>query len=247
MTTTTPAPRVTAPHRAATARATRHTIRWLLRRNLRLAGWAVLVLVVGVVVGAVLVDRLATVELSIAQFARQGFIWFPFAMMIGASSTYVNVHVAAGMTRRAMGRATVLVALTMAAFYTVVMTAALQLEHLAFEALGWGQEITEDGTGQLFTDSSQVGMIVLDLGLLFVTAHLCGLLVGATYYRAGGWWGTLALPLTAGPVLLVTPILASDGIGSSLGVRVAIVVTVLAALATAYLVVNGRTPVRPAT
>lgn len=244
MTATAATPR-DAARRAAAARATRHATRWLLRRNLSLAGWAVLVLVVGVVVGAALVDRLASVELSIAQFARQGFVWFPFAMMIGVSSAYVNVHVAAGMTRRAMSRASVVVALTMAAFYTAVMTVALQLERLAFEALGWEHAIADDGVGQLFSSSDQVGLILLDLGLLFATANLCGLLVGATYYRAGGWWGTLALPLTAGPVLLVTPFLAAEGLGIGLAARVVVVVAVLVALAAAYQAVNRRTPVRP--
>lgn len=234
-----------APDRAADLRATLHAYRWLLRRNLPLAGWAVLILVIGLVVVALVVDRLASVEISIVQFARQGFVWFPLAMMIVTSTTYVTVHIAAGMTRRAMGRATVLVALTMAALYTAVMTGALQLERFAFGALGWGHAITDDGTRQLFSDSAQVGLIVLDLGLLYVTAHLCGLLVGATYYRAGAWWGTITVPLTAGPALLVTPFLASDGLG--LGVRVAIALAGLVALATAYLVIVGRTPVRPVT
>ena len=46
--------------------------------------------------------------------------------------------------------------------------------------------------------------------LLFVVAYVSGLLVGMTYQRVGGWWGTLALPLTAGPVLLVFALFAQD-------------------------------------
>ena len=247
MTATTTAASVRSPHRAAEQRATLHSYRWLLRRNLQIAGWAVAILVIAVVVGALLVERLASVEISIVQFARQGFVWFPFAMMIAASTTYANVHVAAGMTRRAMGRATLLVALTLAAFYTAAMTVAFQVERLAFRAQGWGQEITTDGYDQLFSESDQVGLIVLDLGLLFVTAHLCGLLVGATYYRVGGLWGTLALPLTVGPVLLVTPLLGYDALGVELGTRVAIVVAAQVAIAVAYLLVLRRAPVRPVT
>ena len=46
--------------------------------------------------------------------------------------------------------------------------------------------------------------------LTFVVAYLSGLLVGITYQRAGGWWGTLALPLTVGPILVVSALFAQD-------------------------------------
>ena len=220
-----------------------HTVRWLMRQHLTRAAWAVAILVIAGTVGAVLVDRLGTVEISIVQFGRQGFIWFPFSIAIMTATSFINVHVAAGMTRRALGRATLITGLVMAAFYTVVMTAALQIERAVFGARGWAQQIVDEAA--VFTDTSQVGWILVDLGLVFTAAQLCGLLVGVVYYRAGGLWGTLALPLTVGPVLVMTPILTSSFLDPwSTEARVPIAVALLVATGFAYLVLLQRSQVR---
>lgn len=226
--------------------ATVHTARWLLRQHLGVAAWAAGVLAVAVAVAVVLVDRFGTIEISIVQFGRQGFIWFPFSMAIMTATSFVNVHVAAGMTRRSLGRATLAVALVMAAFYTVVMTAALQVERAVYGTRGWAQQITDEVP--VFSDTSQVGWILTDLALVFTCAQLCGLLVGIVYYRAGGWWGTLALPLTVGPVLVITPILTTPLLDPlSQAARVPIAIALLVAVAAAYLVVLHRTQIRQVT
>lgn len=223
---------------------TLHAARWLLRQHLSLAAWAVGVFVVVVVTVVVLVDRYGNVETSIVQFARQGSIWFPFSTTIGVLVAYLNVHVAAGMTRRSLGRASLVAALTMAAFYTVVMTVALQVERAVYGSRDWAQQLTDEAP--VFSDTSQVGWILVDLGLVFAAAQLCGLLVAITYYRFGGWWGTLTLPLTVGPVFGVTPLLTTSLLDPlSEAARVPIAVGLLVAVAAAYLALLHRVAIRP--
>jgi len=220
------------------------TARWLLRQHLRIALWAVAIVLLAVTVAVGLVDRYGSVDISIVQFARQGFVWFPFSMAIMMSAGFLNVHVASGLTRRSLGWASIAVGLGMAGFYTVVMTAALQLERAVYGSRGWAQQITDNAP--VFADTSQVGWILVDVGLLFASAQLSGLLVGISYYRLGGWWGTLVLPLTVGPVLVVTPLLTTPLLDplSSLA-RVPIAVALLGLTAAAYLVLLRRSPVRP--
>ena len=45
--------------------------------------------------------------------------------------------------------------------------------------------------------------MLLELSVTFVVANLSGLLVGAVYQRFGVWAGTLTLPLTVGPLVLL--------------------------------------------
>ena len=223
-----------------------HTVRSLVRQQAPGAAWAVAILVIAATVGPVLVDQWTTVEISVVQFARQGFIWFPFSIAIMTTTSFINVHVAAGMTRRALGRATLVTGLVMAAFYTVVMTAGLQIERAVYGARGWAQKIVDDMP--FWSDTSQVGWILVDLGLVFTAAQLCGLLVGVVYYRAGGWWGTLTLPLTVGPVLVITPILTAPVLDPlSQAARVPIALALLLATGAAYRVLLRRTQIRQVT
>lgn len=231
-------PRVASPTVATT--------RWLLRLHSRVAVWAVVIVIVAVATAALVIARYVELELSVVQFARQAFVWFPFAVAIMTTTGFLNIHVAAGLTRRTLARASLAVAMTMAGFYVAVMTVGLQLERLLFGARGWGQKVVDEQA--LFTDTSQVGWILVDLGLLFSAAQLCGLLVGIVYYRAGGWWGTLTLPFTVGPVLLVTPLLTTSLLDPlSTLARLPIAVAVLVATAVAYLLVLRTTPVRSVT
>lgn len=223
---------------------TLHAARWLLRQHLWLAAWAVAVFVVVVVTVVVLVDRYGHVDTSIVQFARQASIWFPFSTTINLSLVYLNVHVAAGMTRRSLGRASLLTALTMAAFYTAVLTVALQIERVVYGSRDWAQQITD--SAPVFSDTSQVGWILVDLGLVFAAAQLCGLLVAITYYRFGGWRGTLLLPLTVGPIFAVTPLLTTSLLDPLSEVaRVPIDVGLLVVVAAVYLALLHRTQIRP--
>ncbi|HRA50188.1 hypothetical protein [Actinotalea sp.] len=240
MSTTSPTTASPLPARSSVA----VTTRWLLRQHLRVALWAVIIALMAVTVAVVMVDRYGTVDISIVQFARQGFVWFPFSMAIMMSAGFLNVHVASGLTRRSLGRASVVVGVGLAGFYAVVMTAALQLERAVFGARGWAHQLTDGAP--VVADTSQIGWILVDLGLLFTAAQLSGLLVGISYYRLGPWWATLALPLTVGPVLVVTPILTTSLLDPlSMLARVPVAVALLVLTAAAYLVLLRRCPVRP--
>lgn len=245
----TTAPATRRPERPTTATrprpaALRHVVGWLLRQHLRYVAWATAVLVAGAVVATLVVDRFSDVDISIVQHGRQGFVWFPFALAIILVTTYQRVHVAAGMTRRVLARATILTGVLTGAVYTAVMVAALQVERVLYGARGWAQQITD--TAPLFEDTSEVGLMLVDLGLLFVAAQLSGLLVGSVYQRFGGWWGTLSLPLTVGPVFAMPALLLTtwlDPLG--LPVRVLLAVAVLVACAAAYAAVLSGTRIRP--
>ncbi len=236
------------------------TVRWLLRTHLRVAAWVGAVAGVVVVVILVLVDRFGVVNASAVPFARQGLLWFPFTLSSILATSYVNVHVAMGLTRRALGRATVLTALIMSLVYATVLIAAFGVEGVVYHALGWPHAVTQGlpalaGT----TGTAAAPMLFVDFLLLAAAGQLCGLFCGIVYYRAGGLWGTLALPLTVGPVVALNLWLSTEVTGSGTnsvaafvqdaGVteRIAVTVVVLVVVGVAYLWVVRVTVVRPLT
>ena len=76
------------------------------------------------------------------------------------------------------------------------------------------------------------------------------------YYRSGGWWGTLTLPLTVGPVILIQVVLSAElaflGEGFELGTtsgnlaRTGVVVALLALVALAFERIVRGTQIRTA-
>ncbi len=176
------------------------TVRHLLRAQLALAGWFWGVAVAMLAVAAALVDRLGTVETSIVQYAQQASMWFPFSLAVLTVATALTPHVAAGMTRRSFARAAVVVAVVQGLGYTLANGVLLAAEGVLYRAQGWPQTVQETLVVSWDGDGPQIAVQYL---FLLVLAPLSGLLVGIVYYRAGGWWGTVALPLTAGPLLLV--------------------------------------------
>lgn len=177
---------------------TRHAARCLGRALLQMAGWFWLIALVAIVLGNVIGWRVAgATDVSIAAYARQGATWFPFSLAIMLVSAYLRVHVASGMTRRSFVRAALLVEVAAGLGYAAVLTATIHLERAVHDALGWGSRITEI---QLAEAESSAGVLFLDLAVPFVLGNLAGLLVGIAYQRGGGWWGTLTLPLTVGPL-----------------------------------------------
>lgn len=191
--------------RGPVARAARQ----MLRSHAEIALWFWAAMLALIVIAIVLLSAFGQSGPSVVQFARQAVIWFPFSMMITAVAAGTTVHVAAGGTRRAFARASVVAALVYAAVHGAVLTLLLQAERLLYDALGWDQSLTESGLG--FAESTtQVGPLLLGLVLTVSVATASGLLVGIAYFRGGGWIGTLTLPLTAGPILLVTGILSGE-------------------------------------
>jgi len=246
--------RADAPHGSPAARPLWGSYRWLLRVHLRSAVGALVVLVVAATVGIVAVDRLGTVTNSVVGFARQGVIWFPFSLSIILVIAHLPVHVQMGLPRWVLGRVTVLVALTMSVFYAVTVVAILQLERWVYGLAGWEHRIVDDLT--FVHDTSQVGLLLGEYFFAAAAGQLCGLLCGLVYYRVGGWWGTLALPLTVGPVILVQSGMSADvafldgdlAVGTAGGglLRAVVATLVLALVVLGYRAVLRSTPVRTA-
>ncbi|MBO0923595.1 hypothetical protein J1G44_03755 [Cellulomonas sp. zg-ZUI199] len=161
--------------------------------------WALAV--VAVVIATLVVWRVnGSADVSIAVYARQAATWFPFSLGIMLVGAYLRVHIASGVTRRTFVRAALLVELAAGVGYAAVFTALVLLERAVHDALGWESVITEI---QLADESASTGAMLLELSVTFVVANLSGLLVGAVYLRFGAWVGTLTLPLTVGPLVLL--------------------------------------------
>jgi len=193
---TTVAPPVVA-HRAS---PTAHTVRRLAATLVHLALWFWSIAVVAIIAANLVGWSVrGSTDVSIAVYARQASIWFPFSLGIMLVAAFLRVHVAAGLTRRTFVRAALLVQVAAGLAYAAVLTSLVLVERAVHDALGWDSVITEI---QLADASSPVWVLLVDLAVPFVAGNLSGLLVGVVYQRAGGWWGTLALPLTAGPVVV---------------------------------------------
>lgn len=176
------------------------TVRWLLRTHLYLALWFWGIVAVGVTVTLIVWSAISEPTQSIVSYARQGAIWFPFSLFIMVVAAYLPVHIGLGMTRRALVRGAVLAAVIMAAVYAVTMTLAFELEGLLFDGLGWVH-----GPGEMAVSGATEPLsMASELFLIFLAGNLSGLLVGIVYYRLGAWVGTLTLPLTVGPILVVS-------------------------------------------
>lgn len=216
--------------------------------------WAiVLVVVIGV---PLVVDSVGEVGTSVIWFARQSGVWFPFSVLIGVATTYPQVHVASGMTRRSYVRGALIAAVVLAAAFAVLMAGGLVVERAWYGAMGWDWSMQDQGW---FDPEVTFGSLLVAYLATFVVAYVSGLLVGTVYAAAGGWWGTLTLPLTAGPSLLMTILVGNSndwvpfshlfGTAPGGGTPLALVLTVAAvlalALATAFWLIAARRPIAP--
>ncbi len=213
-----------------------------------------IVLVVVVAVPFV-VDAVAQVEMSIVWFARQSGIWFPFSVLIGVATSYPTVHLANGMTRRSYVRGALVSVSVLAVAFASLMTLALLAERTWYGAMGWHWRL-EDGW---FAPSEGMGTVFVSYLATYLVSYLSGLLVGTVYGAAGGWWGTLTLPLTAGPIILVTILVdnqhdwvpfshlfgAAPGGGTPLALVATAAAVLALALAVAFRLVATRRPVAP--
>lgn len=164
--------------------------------------WLWAVCVVGVAVAIAVVDRVGTVNVSIVQFVRDGpLVWFLFSIAVIVAATYLTPHVANGMTRRSFVTGGLVAAVGSALLHAATSSGLLLLEGVVYGRMGW-QHDTEPGqeyvAGVWETD---LGMLLADHAVTALAGTLGGLLIGMTYYRLGGWWGTLVLPLTLLPIL----------------------------------------------
>ena len=228
--------------------------RGLMRGQLRVAAWTLLVVAVATALTLTVLAILRPPDYSVVGFARQGVIWFPFSMAIAIAVGQVNVQVGMGRTRRAFGRAALLAALAMSAVYAGGVVGLIQVERGLYAVVGWEHRILDD-LG-LVNDSTQVGGLLAGYLVAAASGQVCGLLCGLVYYRSGGWWGTLTLPLTVGPIILLQvllsaelPFLAGDlALGTAGGalVRAGVVLVVLALVAFSFQRVLRGTQIRTA-
>lgn len=145
------------------------------------------------------------------QFVQQGVIWFPFSISIVIVASLLTVHVANGMTRRSFTLGALAAAVSTGLGYAGAITALLLIERAAYDRLGWTHGlIGDDNPGLVFAGG--VWTHLWGLALICVSATVAGLLVAVAYYRWGGWWGTLALPLTLSPILLTSLLALARGI-----------------------------------
>lgn len=219
--------------------------------------WATVALVV-VVLTTVLV-RVGELPGSTLGLVGAAPRWFGFTMLVVTVAGGVGPFVAQGLTRRAVVELAAVVTLATAVATTVVWVALNLLEHAVFRAQGWPTSVE----GHAYTDSGQLAPLALEMLLAMLVYGASGALVAATYYRAGGWWGTLALPLTVGPAILADTLVSTawqgmvsdewqvrllvDGVAAPVAVRVLVALLLAAALLAAFrLVLRGASVRRPA-
>ena len=187
-------------------RSVRSTASWLLWMNLYLAAWFWGIAIVVAVGALAVINQVGDVNNSVLAFARQGAIWFPFSVLIAITAAYLPVLVAAGLTRRSLALGSLVSATGMALVYGAVYTGLLLVERAVFDALGWRWRFLES----LSPENADSLTLFVSSTMLLLTAYVSGVLVAICYQRVGGWWGTLALPFTAGPILLVSALFSED-------------------------------------
>lgn len=201
----------------------------------------------------VVVSRFGDPSLSFVQFAYQGTLWFQFAMMVAVFVWYATVHVANGLTRRSLTIGSLMAGLGSALFYAITITALLLIERFVFDQFGWSH-LAADGSGEVLADGAWA--YFYGAFLMFIASNLSGLLVVATYSRVGGWRGTLFLPLTVSPLLLM-PLFVTSGAGQmsffdrsvfDLGVLGSVIALAIIAIAAwAYFGLLRRIPIKAQT
>lgn len=241
MTATATAP---APGRRL-APPTLRALRWLARTYLVVGAWFAGVILVLWAAALLVATRFGDVTVSLAQFSRQGTAWFPFSIGVTIFAGYHVAHVAAGMTRRSLGAATLLASAANAVGLGLLVTGLFALERVLYVANGWRQGVTDQGW---FPGEASDLLAVLGWEVLVIAAaQVSGLLVAVTYQRTGPWRGTLALPFTAGPVVGLGWLL-SRGVTAewlTVEVRVGVTLLVTAAMAVVYLALLRGLQLRP--
>jgi hypothetical protein len=227
------------------------TARWFVSAQARVARWfwaiAVVVSVLAITVYALVADQVTT---SVVAFGRQAVMWVPFSIFIGLTAVYLPVHVASGLTRRSLSRGSLTGALATALLYGGGYAVLLVAERATYAALGWHWQIAEGVSTNVGSSVAYLAAFLVANAATLVIAYVSGLVVSAVYLRGGGWWGTLTLPLTVGPLLVLSSLLGwGTGLfggvrGLLLGSVLALVVAAVLALVYDLLVRGARVPTR---
>ena len=180
-------------------------LRTVTRPVLSNGWWVWGIAVVATVAIPLVVDRFGGQPLSVFATAIQGPRWYLFVLVLIIVAAGFGPSVALGLTRREFVRQIGTAGVVAGAAYGVVAGLVQTAEHAFHAAQGWGHESV---FGMRPMPAGPWLLVTVDHMVALCTFALAGLAVGATYYRWGGWLGTLALPLTVGPVLTVPGLLA---------------------------------------
>src|SRR5690625_394856 len=173
-----------------------------LRSYVRYWAWPWALAVVLIAATIALIDAVGTVNVSIVQFVRSGvLVWFLFALGISVASGGIGPHVANGMTRRSFTLGSIVAGLAAAILHALTAAGLVLLEGRLYARMGWDHDAAPGEEYVPGVWERGVGPLLLDHTLVTVAGLAAGLLVGMTYYRFGGWWGTVALPLTLLPII----------------------------------------------
>ncbi|PZU46326.1 MAG: hypothetical protein DI571_05340 [Arsenicicoccus sp.] len=166
-------------------RLTRH----LLRPALGITLGTVAVLALAWALGVALATREVFLVVAVMSYVGVSTVpWIAFTVLVITVGSAVRQLVHAGFTRRAITVAGLLCALAVG----VLFAAGVVVVELA------GQAVMEAMTETYFSVGTAPWWAALPaLGLLCITAAVCGVLVGASFVRWRGW-ATLLLPVTAG-------------------------------------------------
>ncbi|HET8986680.1 MAG TPA: hypothetical protein VFN03_13070 [Trueperaceae bacterium] len=198
------------PTASASAARLVTTARWLFGRLVNIGKWFVAIAAVGFVLVPPLVNAFGgRLEISIWEmFATNGPGWFSLAMGATLVANYLTVVVAQGVTRGRYALASALAIVVFAALLAVFVWLGYVLEATYFRQFEWTHALLGE---HLFTNVSQVLQVTVEYAARHTLFAFVGLIVGYGYYRVGGVWGTILLPLTlvlplaAGIVILGLP------------------------------------------
>src|SRR5690606_33637236 len=127
--------------------------------------------------------------------------WFIFVMATIVIAEGFGPHVAHGLTRRTMITQSIAGFAVVSAVFGLASLAVTRVEAWFYAEHGW-QLTTVYGQHPVPTEPWP--LVALDHAVLIAVFAFSGLAVRAVYVRWRGWIGTLALPLTVGPVLLAS-------------------------------------------
>lgn len=239
-------------------------------RWLDLAGWQfigqttvfVAVLAAAIVLAALVLgitSRVTTPSYSALQVAVQAAPWLPFAVAIHFSTTWLNLQLVAGFTRRHSVRAAVLSGFGTGLALTLLLLVVLWAEHRVYGWLGW---TAASFSGRALLPEAPLLPQLWGLFLIMSTWALAGTVVGLGYQRFGAS-ATLLLPvmllplaavalLAIDPTTMWAPVTISTGTGLYTPARfglggiagVAVGVAVLGLVVAAIHLLARRIPIR---
>jgi hypothetical protein len=171
-----------------------------------LAAYAVFwapIAVTGAVAIAVFVANTGSVDASIWVGVHSFTRWLLLVGGIMAARNYVPLFVAHGISRRQVLAGMWPVVAGLAVLLGLASGVAFAVEGLAFDALGWPHVLSDEGDRFVFDRPDDYLVIVPTMAIADLAYLVTGALIGATYTRTGGLFGTLLLPLSVLPVVVV--------------------------------------------